>query len=154
MLSTQRTLYTCVYVWLLFEAWWRRKIPACVVISGDLDALVMAVMTYVWRQRLLQSRETALFIRSGKVQASFWPWLLTFWYRIHWTYWSAQFQFKVTIALDDAFYCEHCDDCVQLLILLIDCDISLSITFAKSSTRGNRLKLVKPSCRCDVRKYL
>ena len=33
------------------------------------------------------------------------------------------------------------------------CDISLSITFAKSSTRGNRLKLVKPSCRCDIRKY-
>jgi len=33
------------------------------------------------------------------------------------------------------------------------CDISLSITFAKSSTRGNRLKLVKHSCRCDVRKY-
>jgi len=33
------------------------------------------------------------------------------------------------------------------------CDISLSITFAKSSTRGNRFKLVKSSCRCDVRKY-
>jgi len=33
------------------------------------------------------------------------------------------------------------------------CDISLAIKFAKSSTRGNRLKLVKPSCRCDVQKY-
>jgi len=32
-------------------------------------------------------------------------------------------------------------------------DVSLSITFAKSSTRGNILKLVKPGCRCDIRKY-
>jgi len=33
------------------------------------------------------------------------------------------------------------------------CDVSLSITFANSSTRGNSFKLVKPSCHCDVWKY-
>jgi len=29
------------------------------------------------------------------------------------------------------------------------CDVSLSITFTNSSTRGNSFKLVKPSCHCD-----
>ena len=33
------------------------------------------------------------------------------------------------------------------------CDVSLSITFANNSTRGNSFKLVKPSCHCDVWKY-
>ena len=31
--------------------------------------------------------------------------------------------------------------------------MSLSITFASNSTRGNSFKLVKPSCHCDVWKY-
>ena len=31
--------------------------------------------------------------------------------------------------------------------------MSLSITFANNSTRGNSFKLVKPSCHCDVWKY-
>jgi len=31
--------------------------------------------------------------------------------------------------------------------------MSLSVTFANSSTRGNSFKLVMPSCRCDVWKY-
>ena len=33
------------------------------------------------------------------------------------------------------------------------CDVSLSIAYANSSTRGNSFKLVKPSCRCDAWKY-
>ena len=31
--------------------------------------------------------------------------------------------------------------------------LTLSITFANNSTRGNSFKLVKPSCHCDVWKY-
>lgn len=54
----------------LFKVWWRREIPAYVISSGGSGILVMAVMTYVCRRRLLRSRETASFIRSGKVSFS------------------------------------------------------------------------------------
>ena len=33
------------------------------------------------------------------------------------------------------------------------CDASVSLRFADSITRGNRLKLIKPTCSTDVRKY-
>ena len=62
-----------------------------------------------------------------------------------------ELQRKRTLAASRGFLAAARLSCIYKILHGL-CDISLSITFATRSTRGNT-QIVKPSCRCDVRKY-